>query len=43
MSFCVSLDLYRMKREKERILNVFLCQSRLYRMQKEKERALNVL
>ena len=42
MSVCVSLDFYRMKREKERTLNVFLCQSRLYRMKKEKERTLNV-
>ena len=29
--------------EKERTLNVFLCQSKLYRMKTEKEGILNVL
>ena len=42
MSYSVSLDSIGSKKEKERTLNVFLCQSRLYRIKKEKERTLNV-
>ena len=42
MSYSVSLDSIGSKKEKERTLNVFLCQSRLYRMTNERERTLNV-